>query len=290
MMICLKGEDMGKRYMTQLNIWLESTDTVVRCEAMKLIEGLRREGIAVIEADLPDDGLDKESLSGILWLTDSVHAVHSLTEKQLPVVVWLHEGNRNCSFASARYAVECAYELGGDFYDRIYRRYAGIPWDILETDRCLVRETRVEDVSALIDIYRNPNITRYTEPFCQEPDAEREYVKEYIEKVYDFYGYGVWTVVWKASGEVIGRVGFEQSEHPYLGYMIGENWQGQGIAFEVCQAVLEMAKAELGMDTVRVQIDKSNLPSLRLAQKLGFEYQSLIEKGGRRLWVMARKL
>ena len=259
---------MNKQYIRQLNIWIESGDETVRWKAQKLAKTLERENIAVC----PVAGNVEQCAGradGILWMTDSATCARQLAEKQLPVIAWLHEGNRSHSFATVRYAVECPEELDGDFFDKIYRRYAGIPWDILETDRCLVRETTVDDVAAFVRIYQDPAVTRYTEPFCREPQAEREYVKEYIEKVYDFYGYGVWTVLWKESGEVIGRVGFEQAEPPALGYMIAPQWQGKGIAYEVCRAVLQFAREELGMEKIQVRIHRENAASIRVAEKLG---------------------
>lgn len=282
---------MNKWYIRQLNIWVESEDSAIWCEARQVAGILEKEGIAVCLTsgkEMYEDRIGKggtqdlvqqsnaekvfhfQETDGILWLTDSAEAARWMVDNRLPVIAWLHEGNRSDSFANVRYAVECPGELDADFFDRIFRRYAGIPWDILETDRCLVRETVVEDVDAFVRIYQDPEVTRYTEPFCKEPEAEREYVKEYIEKVYDFYGYGVWTVLRKESGEVIGRVGFEQADLPFLGYMIAPDWQGKGIAYEVCRAVLKFAREELGMETVRVQIDQRNLASVRLAEKLGF--------------------
>ena len=96
-----------------------------------------------------------------------------------------------------------------------------------------------------------------------EADGERQCVEEYIRKVYDFYGYGIWSVVWKQTGEVIGRVGFEQGEPPMLGYMIAGEWQRRGIAEEVCRAVLEVAGQELGWEEVAVKIDRRNAASGR---------------------------
>jgi RimJ/RimL family protein N-acetyltransferase len=79
------------------------------------------------------------------------------------------------------------------------------------------------------------------EPLYEEVDEERAYARDYIEKVYAFYDFGIWTVVEKTSGEVIGRAGIcyrEGYEDPELGFMIGVPWQGKGLATEVCRAVL----------------------------------------------------
>ena len=297
---------MANRYIKQLNIWLESLDSVMMERAEQIACSLKRQGIAVqvaagiqvaagmlagteveaavgmqirsAEVEVPEEVRKSLSMKGILWLTDSEHAADKLAALQLPVIVWLHEGNRRSSFQNIRYAVEEPQELDADFFDRVYRRYADIPWDIAETARCLIRETAVEDAEAFAKIYEEPAITRYMDSFCSEVCMEREYVKEYIEKVYDFYGYGVWTVVWKETGEVIGRVGFGQEEIPALGYMIALPWQGQGLAQEVCRAALAFAKEELGFEQVQVLIHENNLSSIRVVKKLGFSGQERLEE------------
>ena len=113
-------------------------------------------------------------------------------------------------------------------------------------------------------------MTRYTEGFCREPDTEQETIKAYIRKFYEFYGYGVWTVLWKESGEVIGRVGFEQPQAPTLGYAIAAKWQGKGLATEVGRAALQVAEEELFFEEVRAEVHRENQASLQVIRKLGF--------------------
>ncbi len=273
---------MRRFYLKQLNIVLKAAESGAdwRMQAEVLTQKLEGELRVVISNK-------QEADAGILWLTDCPHTAGMLMHMHLPVVIWLHEGNRQCSFPDVPYAVEKPFELDADFFDKIYRRYAGIPWEIAETERCIIRETTVEDVDSFARIYREPGITKYTDAFCIEPRSEREYVKEYVKKVYDFFGYGVWTVLWKETGEVIGRVGFEQpvagEKHDdslreegvedmlTLGYMIAAPWQGKGIAQEVCRAALAFAREELQVTGVQVWIDAENLASLRVAEKLGFQ-------------------
>ena len=239
---------------------------LVHNACVQLEENLKREGILVERIwEMKDI-----EVSETLWLTDSESAARRIAGHRQPVLAWLHEENAGAGFANIRYVVEQPQELGSEFFEAIYRRYLGIPWDILQTDRCLVRETSPEDAGDFARIYGDPEVTRYTEPFCREPEAEKDYIKEYVEKVYDFYGYGVWTILWKETGEVIGRAGFEQSDPPGLGYMVAPAWQRRGIGYEVCRALLSLAEQELGFERVQVKIHKENQASVALAEKLGF--------------------
>lgn len=307
---------MKRFYLKRVNIVCKAADDgvgqqeTIQLQAEALAGRLREQFVVNLmeraKVDWLEHANDEEDMghvadAGILWLTDCPDIAGQLTAGQQPVMVWLHEGNRQHSFPDVRYAVEEPQELEADFFDKFYRRFTGIPWEIAETKRCIIRETIVEDVDSFVKIYQDPGITRYTDAFCIEPQKEREHVKQYIEKVYEFFGFGVWTVLWKETGEVIGRVGFEQ---PYageagkaagdgendgdddellaLGYMIARPWQGKGIAQEVCRAALDFAREELEVSKVQVVIDAENQPSLRLAERLGVrEWRDVVAKGGK---------
>ena len=76
--------------------------------------------------------------------------------------------------------------------------------------------------------------------------------------------------------QVIGRAGFsnrEGHEDPELGFVIGVPWQKKGLATEVCTALLQYGKEELGFDRVQMLVMPENRVSLRLAEKLGFHRQ-----------------
>lgn len=233
-------------------------------------------------------GIDK----GILWITDSPVWAAVLQREGEAVLVYLHSGNRNGDFSSLKYVMEEPQELDGAYLDRVYRRFAGIPWDILDTERCRIRETVQEDVEAFYEIYKEPSITQYMEPLYPEAEQERQYIRDYIDKVYGFYGFGIWTVVLKATGEVIGRAGLnfrEGYEEPEIGFVIGVPWQRQGIAYEICSAILEYGAEELGFQTVQALVEPENEASLTLCGKLGFQIVERISDKGQEYFRLLRE-
>ena len=121
------------------------------------------------------------------------------------------------------------------------------------------------------------------EDLYPEIEQEKQYIKEYIEKVYSFFEFGVWTVLEKESGSVIGRAGFafrEGYEEPELGFIIGVPWQCRGYAEEVCRAVMEYGWEVLGFEHVQALVEPGNKASLKLCGKLGFaEKERVTEKG-----------
>lgn len=236
----------------------------------------------------------RDILNDFLILTDSPELARICRKLNMAVAAVL-SGNRGpdaawnadtCGagdFSGIPYAVTDTEDLDERYLERIWQRYRGIPWEICRTKRCLVRETTPADVESFYRIYRDKSITAYMEDLFAEPEKERQYIKDYIEKVYGFYGFGMWTVCRKETGEVIGRAGFslrEGSEEPELGYVIGKAWQRQGIAAEVCRAILEYGRDELGFESVRALVRPENAASKELCRKLGFEYAGETEADG----------
>ena len=145
-----------------------------------------------------------------------------------------------------RYAVESLAELDIEYLERVRRRYNHIPWDIGETDRCLIRELSLSDLPALYELYDKPGMTDFVEPLY-DYETELEYQKAYIENMYGFYEYGMWLVFSRETGKLIGRAGLEHNE--------------MGIDY---------ARENTDFEELYCRIDERNEASVRLAKKLGF--------------------
>ncbi len=209
-----------------------------------------------------------------LYVSDDPAEIKRLSDMGHIVVPVLTEANRDEDFSSYKYVITDPDEVDDDYYIKIWQRYANLPWEILTTKRCVVREMAPEDVSALYEVYADESITKYTEPLFPEYEDELEYTRNYIDKVYSYFGFGTWVIVNKEDGKIIGRAGFnyrEGYEEPELGYVIGKQYQNKGYATEVCEAILEYGYGELGFDRVSAFSHKDNIPSLRLLIRLGFE-------------------
>lgn len=251
----------------------------ILCGAGSLPEDLREHGVELViaqERDMEDDA------AGILYITDSEETYRALRGQGKYVLPYHHEGNREADFAGAPYVIEQMEEADYETFDLAYRRLAGLPWEILRTKRCIIRETTEADVDSFYHIYAAPEITRYMENLYENREEELAYVKEYREKVYGFYGYGMWTVL-KQDGTVIGRAGISWREGyglPELGFVIGMPWQRQGYACEVCSAILTYAREELGFTRVQALVMEGNEQSAALCRKLGFtQTETVVEDG-----------
>ena len=218
---------------------------------------------------------------GTLVISDDGEVCERMNEKAIPVIALL-QGGRN-HFWKIPYAIENIDVLDINYLEQIYRRYRGIPWDILETERCILREITVEDVECIAKIYESPVVKRFMEPLYEPIDKEKEYIKDYIKHVYGFYEYGTWVVVEKNQGKIIGRAGLEsyedgEAETLELGYLIAGQYQRKGYGYEVCTAILEYAKKMQNVKCVEANIERENMASIRLCEKLGFRFNKKIVK------------
>lgn len=229
---------------------------------------------------------DAKSVSAqqTLLVTDSPRILNLCIRQGFYVIALYHEGNRHEYFSATPYAVEDVLSITYDSYLKAYQRLAGLPWDILETERLSLRESTVADVDAFYRIYRKPSITRYMENLFDDRDEERAYIENYIQNIYGFYGFGMWTVVHTGTGTVIGRAGLnvrEGYELPELGFVTDVSFQRQGYTYEICHAILQYAFEELDFPKVQAFCHPDNTASVHLLQKLGFVYKedALIDGG-----------
>ena len=193
-------------------------------------------------------------------------------------------GNEDHGMQDAVMLIEGLEEADRMFLERVYERKHGIPWTIVTTGRCIVREITLDDLDALFALYAGKGMTDYLDPLY-EYEKEKEYQRSYIDYMYRLYGYGMWVVIEKATGKLIGRVGIENREacdgEPELGYMIDVSHQKKGYAMEVCLAVIDYSWDILEFDQLNCLIQKGNTASECLAEKLGFTFQEEMDLDGK---------
>ena len=139
----------------------------------------------------------------------------------------------------------------------------------------------VADLDAFYEIYSDPEITQFLEGLMERSEEEK-YTENYRDLIYEIYGHGIWTVVLKETGEIIGRAGLDERagfDMPELGVMIGKKWQRQGLALEVCRGILGWA-ADNGIEEVMSLTESENKASVGLLGKLGFERGGEVNIGG----------
>ena len=162
-----------------------------------------------------------------------------------------------------------------EYLERIVRRHLGLPWMIAETDRLILREFMLEDIAQMP---QEPEV--WFTPEEREADRifyDAEKLEAYIKNQYRFYEYGIWAVVRKEDGIIVGKAGVTNAEMEdalELGYHIFEPYRRQGYAKEACRAILHYAKQELDCP-VSARVAKENGASIHLLEQLQVPYHLL---------------
>lgn len=111
----------------------------------------------------------------------------------------------------------------------------------------------------------------YPHPFSRQ---ESEYWIERNQQRYREDGFGLWAMELRATGELIGDCGlvtqvFPDGNEIEVGWHVKHERQKQGLATEAARAVIHYAFDELDLPTLISLIRPENVPSARVAEKLG---------------------
>ena len=148
---------------------------------------------------------------------------------------------------------------------------------VIETPRLQLREMTPADRPALCRILQDSEVMyAYNGPFSDEE------VDEWLERQlarYRQYGYGLWAVVLKATGEMIGQCGltlqqWNGREMLETGYLFQRSHWHQGYATEAARACMDYAFGTLNSPLVCSIIRDNNLPSQQVALRNGMSRQA----------------
>ncbi len=143
---------------------------------------------------------------------------------------------------------------------------------ILETTRLILREFRTDDADALVLVLSDPETMRfYPAPY------DRAGVENWIARNLRRYaddGHGLWAMILKPTGELIGDCGLtvqdvEGSNEIEIGYHLRRNLWRQGLATEAARACRDYGFARLPVERIISLIRPENLSSRRVAEKNG---------------------
>lgn len=153
----------------------------------------------------------------------------------------------------------------------------------LETARLRLRELRIEDLEPLFGILGDAETMRYyPAPFSR--DRVRDWISDNRER-YERDGFGLWAIEDRGSGQFLGNCGpalreVEGVSEPELGWMVTRLRWNQGIATEAASACRFHAFGELGLSRLVSLVRPINLPSARVAEKIGMHVEREVEYHG----------
>ena len=166
---------------------------------------------------------------------------------------------------------------------------------ILETERLYLREMTLHDLSALSLVPCDPiNMTYYPHAFSKE--EVKAWILRNMER-YKIFGFGLWAVCLKETGEMIGDCRLTMQMigdliRPEIGYQIRRDMQRKGYASEAAKAVRDYAFFNLPFGELYSYMENSNEGSVRTALSYGcHEADGFVNDKGRncRVFVICRK-
>lgn len=208
-----------------------------------------------------------------LYITDSTETYAYISDNGGAVVSLAYTESDFDRFKGCRYIIMNPQCIDYNTYLLFYRRLKTLPMTILKTKRLIIRETVEADVGSFYEMYKDSRMTEYTEPLYEDREEEIRYVSNYRKMVYEVGSYGIWTVIRKSDGQIIGKAGLtarEGFDDYELGFAIGCEYQHMGYATEAVKAILKMAGKE-GYKHRNALVMKGNVSSQRLLERLGFE-------------------
>jgi RimJ/RimL family protein N-acetyltransferase len=153
----------------------------------------------------------------------------------------------------------------------------------LQTERLRLRMFRQEDLDAYAAICADPEVMRYLGEGKPLTRAEAWRQIAMILGHWQLRGYGLWAVEERATGVLIGRIGFFEPEGwPgfELGWMLRRASWGQGYAVEGARRALAHGFTAMGRTHLISLIRPANQPSIRVAERLGQTLEARTELFG----------
>ncbi|NNL19450.1 MAG: GNAT family N-acetyltransferase [Boseongicola sp.] len=150
---------------------------------------------------------------------------------------------------------------------------ANIP--TLHTDRLTLRPLKLEDFATLADLLASDR-SRFVGGPMSRMDAWQELTQ--LASGWVLHGHGGWAIDHSGSLSGFVLIGVEPGDHEReLGFLLTEEAEGHGIAYEAASAARNFAFDVLKFPTLVSYIDVANTRSHRLAERLGGERDALAE-------------
>lgn len=156
---------------------------------------------------------------------------------------------------------------------------------MIETERLILRRMNENDAGALLDIFSDPVAMRYFGVTFDRPRMA-EWVRGNLEHEKQ-HGFSLLTVILKDSGEIIGDCGLETDMIEGrtivgIGFDFRRAYWGNGYATEAASAILKYAFIQFKFDSVAAWIDPANVPSSRVAERIGMALERFVTRGGKK--------
>ncbi|MEU9833412.1 GNAT family N-acetyltransferase [Streptosporangium sp. NPDC048047] len=161
------------------------------------------------------------------------------------------------------------------------------------TRRLAFREMTAADLDDMAALLGDDEVMRhYPQPMSR--DEALRWI-EWNQRGYREHGHGLWLVTLRSNGEFAGNCGLtlqnvEGTVHTEIGYLLRAELHGNGYATEAATACRDHARDVLGLDRLIAIINPDNVPSQRVAEKIGLALEREATYQGRTTRIYASEL
>ena len=143
---------------------------------------------------------------------------------------------------------------------------------VIETERLILREMAESDFDSLYRVLADSNIMQHY-PYAFDEARVRDWIHRNMER-YRTFGFGLWAVCLKETGEMIGDCGLTMQLirgqiKPEIGYHIRKDHQRNGYAAEAAAAVRDWTFINTPFQIVYSYMKHTNEPSCKTAMAYG---------------------
>jgi RimJ/RimL family protein N-acetyltransferase len=162
-----------------------------------------------------------------------------------------------------------------------------LPSEPLSDGETALRPWRVADVAELVDLCRDPEITRWTRvPTAYGITSARAWVAESRALVSDGIS-APFAVVAPGDGKLLGSISLMRFtwEHARgeAGYLLGREARGRGHATRALRLICAWGFDALGLERIDLFAATGNAASQRVAQRAGFTREAVLRSYHRQL-------
>ena len=150
---------------------------------------------------------------------------------------------------------------------------------VIETERFRLRGITLDDLDEWVRIkYADPEMMKYMPKSDLAPRERAESAFRFFAGAWSQHGYGAWMVTDKRSGQLLGDCYVEPEDlsgsgEVEIGYDVGREFWGQGVATEVSRAVLRFTFENSPVERIVGVAIPENIGSWRVLERLGFVFE-----------------
>lgn len=151
----------------------------------------------------------------------------------------------------------------------------------LETERLTLRRFTVDDAQFVLKLLNEPSFVRYIgDKSVRDLEGASAYLLSGPIASYERYGFGLGLVSLKETGVPMGMCGLlkrEELPDPDIGFAFLPEFWNKGFAYEAASAVMQDARERLKLTRILAITSLDNDASIKLLQRLGFEFDRVTQ-------------